>query len=274
MLRIRTLLSGSLVAPLLVALSPTVSGASGSSYTFSGKTNSDNTQSTHSVTCPSGSYVASSAENQGTVFNEPDLDTSGTDSRVNVADSPTTTVDWGHSDSQLATGIALGVGNGGKGAAKSLPFRITITCTNSMDDAWVVVSSAGVSTSSNDSKNETSQNFSGTTQDNKTIYRHNFNCAPGYVKNNGVNSGTIWDHPYIDDTGTDPHVVTDNKATGAVEWDHFGSRLANAILVVAGYNGFTDNKYPFSFTIKCTTDQKDAWVILAIVPAATSRSRK
>jgi hypothetical protein len=66
------------------------------------------------------------------------------------------------------------------------------------------------------------------------------NCAPGYVKNNGVDSGTIWDHPYFDTTGTDNReVLTDYRPTGSVEWGHFGSRLANAIQVAAGYPGFT-----------------------------------
>ena len=279
---VRVRLSASLMSALVVALAPSVGGASETSFTISGKTTSDNAESTHTLTCPSGSYVASSGKHRKTVFDDPGVDTSGTNSGVAIDSSVTTTLNWGHPDSQLATGIAFGVGNNRKGSGKSLRFSITTHCTSNKDDAWVVLSSSGLSSSGlsssgpptsglsssgpptsglSSSSTDTTEVFSGTTEGNK-IYRHNFNCAPGYVKNTGEDSGTIFDRPYFDTTGTDPLVYTDRRATGSVEWGHFGSRLANAIEVAAGYPGFTENSYPYKITVKCTSDQQDAWVIL------------
>lgn len=108
------------------------------SYNFSGTTSSDGNAQTRTVTCTSGSYVQNSGSNSGTILDAPYLDRSGTDQGVGIGRKASSSVQWGHIGSRLATGIEVWAQNDVHHRHSSLHFSITVRCTGSQGDAWVI----------------------------------------------------------------------------------------------------------------------------------------
>lgn len=260
MRRISSLLSISLVTGLLVVMAPSVAGGSETAYTFSGTTNPDNTVSAHTVTCPPGSYVRSSGTHQGTVFDRAYLDTSGTNSKVGISSSLTESTNWGQAGSKLATGITIGVDNKPNNSGKSLRFSITTECTRNTDDAWVVPSTAGVSTTYMNSLPNTWEGWT----EGKTIYRTEISCPSGwYIENNGLSHESILGGPYFqNESGHGVNALF--SATDSIPWGHVFSRLVTKMLIAAyyAYSNPEDHSGHYKITTKCTDSMHDAWVIV------------
>ena len=129
---IGSLLVGGFVVPTTSALA----GASEVTYSASGMTSNEGVQ--HTFTCPSGYYVKNAGGPlKGTVLDLPYIDTSGTDtSAVGHGYSSSSSVGWGHFGSVLSTGLTVYLVNI-KGT-ENHPFKISMICTTSQDDAWKI----------------------------------------------------------------------------------------------------------------------------------------
>jgi hypothetical protein len=111
---------------------------------------------------------------------------------------------------------------------------------------------------------ETSYTFSGTTKRDNGGTTHTVSCSSGhYIKNSGEKSGTVFDVPSIDRSGTANGVSFGFTAASSVAWGHPFSRLATGIeLWVQNDHTHSNQALPFHLNVKCTDNQDDAWVIL------------
>jgi hypothetical protein len=88
-----------------------------------------------------GPYVQRDPSTGPNIFDHAHIDNSS-DSNVSLLDvAPGGGVDWGHWGSLLATQISGNIGPSGDGY-QGKHYKITLYCTSSQDDAWVIIDAA------------------------------------------------------------------------------------------------------------------------------------
>lgn len=255
----RAIVSG-LVVGTLVALTAGAAAGVVTPYRFSGKTNRNGNGTIRSVSCAKGFYVRNSGRNSGTISDAPFIDRSGTARGVGIASRATSSVGSGRFATRLATGIEIWVQNYQPRARRSLKYRITLRCTNSRANAWVILGSVRGGPVL---KTETSKTVGGSTNSNNNATAQKISCESGrYIKNTGYKPGTIFDEPYIDTSGTAKGVGIAGHETTSVAWGHAFSRLATGIEISAQNDkNHRFKSLAYRATVKCTDSQDDAWVI-------------
>ena len=260
MRRSLAIVSAILVTGTVLMIAPSVAFGAESTYNYSGTTPNNGDGVPHTATCASGYYVENTGTASGSVFDSPYIDTTGTASGVSVGHGVTASEAWGHVGSRVVTGIEVWAQNDQHHRHSSLHYSITVKCTNNRGDAWVIVGATpGVAASTT----ATSYNFSGSTNSNGDGKSHEVGCASGYyVKNSGTASGSVFDSPYIDTTGTASGVSVGHGVTTSDAWGHIGSRLATGIeLWAQNDQHHRHSSLPFSITVQCTNNTGDAWLI-------------
>ena len=91
-----------------------------------------------SLNCGPGGYVQRAPGTGPNIFDTAHIDDSGSDPNITLVDvTPEGLVDWGHWGSALATQISGNITSGAFNQGKH--YKITLYCTSSQDDAWVVL---------------------------------------------------------------------------------------------------------------------------------------
>jgi hypothetical protein len=99
------------------------------------------------VTCPDDRpYVLAADGNNGTIWDEPYLETAGTDDRISVGKSAYDSVAWGHPGSRLATAIYLAADSPRDPVSgqieypkANLAYKVSAYCTGNKSKAWVIL---------------------------------------------------------------------------------------------------------------------------------------
>jgi hypothetical protein len=91
-----------------------------------------------SLDCGPGGYVQRTPGTGPNIFDSAHVDDSGSDPNITLVNvQPDGLVDWGHWGSALATKISGNITSGAFNQGKH--YKITLYCTSSQDDAWVVL---------------------------------------------------------------------------------------------------------------------------------------